>query len=112
MLRGSSGNPAPVGANIQNGFDVSGARIYPYSQGLAIKPPSEYSYYIGSAANLPVTPPVSALSGTTGLPSSSSGVANAIANPFGRYGVVLPVIIGLVFAVGFMHWVHYSEKRR
>lgn len=112
MLRSSGGGPSPVGANIQNGYNVDGARVYPYSTSLAIKPPSEYSYYIGGAANLPVTPPVSALSGTTGLPSSSNGVANAIANPFGTHGVIIPVIVGLVFAVGFMHWVHYSEKKR
>lgn len=102
----------PVGPTIQNGVDAAGARMYPWSTGLAIQPPSYFSNYIGDASGLPVAPPVSALSGTTGVASVSNGTANAIANPFGRYGIILPVIVGLFFAVGFMHWVHYSDRRR
>jgi hypothetical protein len=101
---------APVGDTLYNGQDLGGARIYPFSSGLAITPPSTYSDYIGSAMSLAVTPPVAALTGTAGITGSSPGVAKIKAQPFSRYSP-LPWLIGaLVVAVLATYHIHYRAR--
>ena len=100
---------APVGNSVDNGFDAGGARIYPFSQGLAIAPTNYYSDYIGTAAGLPVAPPVSALSGTAGAPSST--VQQATGAPWSKNSPLPWVAAGLVGAVLATHMLHYREKR-
>jgi hypothetical protein len=106
MARGQNVAYGPVGPTINNGLDLGGARIYPFSTGLAITPPSMYSDYIGSASGLPVSPPVAAQAGTTGV-SKSSTVAAAISHPFGHNSPLPWVVAGVVFAVAATHVIHY-----
>lgn len=106
-MRGSTIEYAPVGTVMDNGYDLGGSRIYPWSTGLAITPPAYYSDYIGSAGGLPVTPPVAALSGTAGTPSRG-GVQAAVAAPFGKFSPLPWIICGLVLAVVAMYLVHYK----
>lgn len=110
MARGVSVTYEPVGPSIQNGYDLGGARIYPFSAGLAITPPSMYSDYQGPASGLPVAPPVAAQAGSTGV-SSSSTYAAAVRQPFSRYSPLPWVLGGLVFAVLATHLIHYRERR-
>ncbi len=106
MARGSSIEYTPVGSTLQNGYDLGGARVYPFSTGLAINPPSYYSNYIGTGTGLPVNPPVSALSGTTGVQTHA---ADAAAAPFSLTASPLPwVILGLFGAVAALHIIHYK----
>lgn len=100
---------APVGDTLENGFDAGGARIYPWSTSLAISPPAYYSNYMGTAAGLPVAPPVSALAGTAGAPSST--VSQATSMPWGKNSPLPWVIGGLILAVGATHILHYRDKR-
>lgn len=107
MARGSSVEYTPVGSTLQNGYDLGGARIYPFSTGLAINPPAYYSNYIGTGTGLPVNPPVAALAGSTGATSRG---ADAAAAPLSLMASPLPwVIIGLFGAVAAMHAVHYRK---
>ena len=101
---------APVGDSLNNGMDLGGARIYPFSTGLAISPPAEYSNYIGSAMGLPIEAPVSATPTTTGMTSTGAvAVSNVMANPMDISKSPLPwVIIGLFGAVVAMHMTHYK----
>jgi len=99
----------PVGTVIDNGYDLGGSRIYPWSTGLAISPPAYYSDYIGSGQGLPVTPPVAALSGTSGAPSNSPGVMQAVKQPYGKHSPLPWIIGGLVFAIVAMHQLHYKK---
>jgi hypothetical protein len=111
MARQSPIEYAPVGEVLENGYDLGGARIYPWSTSLAISPPAYYSDYIGSGQGVPVTPPVaslSALSGTSGAPSHSPGVAAAVQSPLGRQSPLPWVVGGLLVAVFVMHHVHYK----
>lgn len=106
MARGSSVEYTPVGSTLQNGYDLGGARIYPFSTGLAINPPSYYSNYVGTGTGLPVNPPVSAISGTTGVQSKAADAASA---PFSLAASPLPwVILGLFGAVAALHVIHYT----
>lgn len=102
---------APVGTTINNGFDLGGARIYPFSTGLAIRPPTQYSDYIGSGAGLPVAPPVAAQAGTTGV-GSNPVLASAVTSPFGKNSPLPWVIGGLFLAVGATHLIHYADRRK
>jgi hypothetical protein len=111
MAKQSTIEYAPVGTTLDNGYDLGGSRMYPWSTSLAITPPAYYSDYIGSGQGVPVTPPVaslSALSATSGSPGNSPGAANAMAAPFGRHSPLLWVIGGLILAVFVMHQVHYK----
>ncbi len=106
MARGSSIEYTPVGSTLENGYDLGGSRIYPWSSALAISPPSYYSNYIGTGTGLPVNPPVSAISGTTGVASKA---ADAAAAPLSLMASPLPwVIVGLFGAVAAMHVIHYT----
>jgi hypothetical protein len=112
MARGSAIDYTPVGTSLNNGFDLGGARIYPFSTGLAINPPAYYSNYVGTGNGLPVTPPVAALSGTSGVTSNGDSLlSGAKASPLSLSKSPLPwVIIGLFGAVAAMHVVHYKVK--
>lgn len=111
MGKGQAVEFAPVGASLNNGFDLGGARIYPFSTGLAIQPPSMYSDYIGSAQGLPVAPPVAAQAGTTGT-ASNSMTASAVSKPFGKNSPLPWVIAGLFGAVAATHLIHYAERKK
>lgn len=108
-MRGANVEFTQVGNQLENGFDLGGARIYPFSTGLAITPPAYYSDYIGNPSGIPVTPPNAALAGTAGSPTY--GAASAMANPLGKDSPLLWVIIALFGAVAAMHMLHYTEKR-
>lgn len=110
MGRGVSVTYGPVGPTLTNGYDLGGARIYPFSAGLAIAPPAMYSDYIGPANGLPVSPPTSAQAGTTGV-SGSSTLAAAVANPFGKNSPLPWVVGGALFAVAATHMIHYRDRR-
>lgn len=101
----------PVGDTLYNGMDLGGARIYPFSMGLAITPPAEYSNYIGSASGPIVVPPVAALEGTTGSPVGGGTAASqhAVGSPWGRYSPLPWVVAGLVFAILVMWHLHYRK---
>lgn len=107
-MRGTSVTYSPVGPSLENGFDLGGSRIYPFSTGLAIVPPAMYSDYIGSASGLPVAPPVAAQAGTVGVGVGNSSAAHAISNPFGKYSPLPWIILGLFGAVIAMHLIHYK----
>jgi hypothetical protein len=110
MARQSAIEYSPVGETLENGYDLGGSRIYPWSTSLAITPPAYYSDYIGSGQGVPVTPPVaslSALSATSGHPGNSPASAAAISQPFGRHSPLPWAIGGLILAVFVMHHVHY-----
>lgn len=109
MGRNASIEFAPVGASINNGFDLGGSRIYPFSTSLAIVPPTEYSSYIGPADGVPVAPPVAAQAGTTGV-GSNSVLGKAISNPFGKDSPLPWVILGLFGAIAATHLIHYRER--
>lgn len=102
---------APVGDTLYNGMDSGGARIYPLSTGLAIRPSSQFSDYIGSGQGLPVAPPNAALSGTTGVGGGSPVIAAAMTKPFGRNSPLPWVIAGLFGAVFATHMLHYTERK-
>jgi hypothetical protein len=111
MARQSNIEYSPVGETLENGYDLGGSRIYPWSTSLAITPPAYYSDYIGSGQGVPVTPPatsLSALSATSGHPGSTPAMAAATAAPFGRHSPLPWVIGGLILAVFVMHHVHYK----
>jgi hypothetical protein len=111
MGRGQAITYAPVGDSLQNGQDLGGARIYPFSAGLAITPPAYYGDYIGSGTGLPVTPPASALSGTAGASSGGSyAVQAAKADPWGPQSPLPWTIGGVVLAVAAMYAIHYRSK--
>jgi hypothetical protein len=99
---------ANVGDALQNGKDLGGARIYPFSAGLAITPPAYYGDYIGSGTGLPVTPPASAASGTTGA-NGSYAVSQAKANPWGPYSPLPWTVVGVVGALAAMYAIHYRK---
>lgn len=101
---------APVGPTLENGQDLGGARIYPFSTGLAITPPADYSNYIGSATGLPIEAPVNSTPGTTGMTSTGAvTVSNVMSQPLSLAKSPLPwVIIGLFGAVAAMHLIHYK----
>lgn len=109
MGRGVAITYAPVGDTLQNGQDLGGARIYPFSTGLAIKPPAYYGDYIGSGNGLPVTPPTSALSGTAGA-GGSYAVSAAKQNPWGPYSPLPWAMGGIVVALGAMYAIHYRKR--
>jgi len=109
MRRGSTIEYAPVGDTLQNGYDLGGARIYPYDAGLAIHPPAYYGNYIGSAQGLPVVSPVASLAATSGAPTS--GARAAMANPFGRQSPLPWVVGGLVVALLAVHFLHYAPRK-
>lgn len=102
---------APVGPTIQNGLDVGGARIYPYSTSLAFHPPAQYSNYIGSGNGNPITPPVSALVGTSGVIGAgmSPDGAKAVAHPYGKHSPLLWIVGFLVLALLVMHRKGYGS---
>lgn len=101
----------PVGPSLNNGYDVGGARIYPFSKSLAYSPPAMYSNYIGPASGNPITPPVSALVGTSGVigagldPSSQQ----AVSNPLGKHSPLLWVVGFVVLALVVMHRKGYAK---
>lgn len=97
---------APVGNPLDNGYDIGGARAYPFSAGLAVTPPVQYSSYIGSGSGLPTTPPAAALSTTAG---SNSAAAHIVTNPFGKSSPLPWVIGGLVVSLGAMYAIHYRK---
>ena len=102
---------APVGATLENGFDAGGARIYPFSTGLAITPPAQYSNYIGDANGVPIAPPVGSTPQTTGVLSSMGALdtMNVTNNPLSlSKSPLLWVVIGLFGAVVAMHLTHYK----
>lgn len=107
MGRNASIEYAPVGDTLNNGFDLGGSRIYPFSQGLAITPPTQYSSYIGPADGVPISPPVAAQAGTTGV-AGGSPLAKAVSNPFGKDSPLPWVILGLFGAVAATHIIHYK----
>jgi len=107
MAKGSGTVFAPVGDTLYNGYDMGGARNYPWSVGLAITPPAEYSNYIGSAGGLNVAPPVSALSSTTGQ-IGDTGIANAMSKPWSKFSPLPWIVAGLFGAVLAMHHIHYK----
>ena len=115
MGRGSSIEFAPVGATLQNGYDLGGARIYPFSTGLAIEPPAQFNNYIGDASGNPAiqSPVVSAATqtGTTGAASvGSMAVLSAKSSPYDMAKSPLPwVILALFGAVFAMHQMHYKK---
>lgn len=97
---------APVGPSLNNGLDVGGARIYPYSTSLAFTPPAMYSNYIGPGTGNPITPPVSALVGTSGVIGAGvdPGAAKAVAHPYSlRHSPLVWVAGFLVLALLVMH---------
>ena len=101
---------APVGPDLENGMDLGGARIYPFSQGLAITPPAQYSNYVGSASGLPIASPVAAMSGTQGMASQGTiDMAGTQSQPLSLTKSPLPwVVLGLFGAVAAMHLIHYK----
>lgn len=105
---------APVGDSLYNGLDVGGARIYPFSQGLAIQPPAYYSNYIGSGGGLPITPPVSALEGTSGGNPIGGGASpsdqQAQAHPFGRHSPILWILAAFILTLVVMYVNGYRLK--
>lgn len=107
-----TGNVAyPVGDTLNNGMDVGGARIYPFSNSLAIQPPAYYSDYIGSATGLMVTPPVAALTTTAGSTSGQGVIASHVAaNPFGTNSPLPYALGGLVLGVGALYAIHYRKR--
>lgn len=99
---------APVGSTLNNGFDLGGDRIYPFSTGLAITPPTEYSSYIGPANGIPIAPPTAAQAGTTGV-ANDSMLAKAMSHPFGKDSPLPWIILGLIGAVVATHVIHYKD---
>lgn len=111
MGRGATVSYLPVGTQQNHGYDVGGARIYPFDAGLAIAPPAMYGDYIGDASGLMVTPPVAALTTTAGAPPGAAALAGHVAaNPWGPYSPLPWVIGGLVVGLGALYAVHYKDK--
>jgi|SRR5882672_1383494 len=102
---------SPVGPQLENGLEAGGARIYPWSTGLAISPPAMFQNYIGNADALPVAPPVGSRASTTGT-GASAGARAAISNPLSKWSPLPWVILGLFGAVAAMHLLHYRDKRK
>lgn len=100
---------AQVGDVLYNGFDLGGARFYPFDQNLAITPPATFSNYIGDAMSLQVAPPVSALTGTAGAATGSATNSRISNMPFSRYSPLPWVIGGLILALVAMYSVHYRK---
>jgi hypothetical protein len=112
MARGSSIEFAPVGGTLQNGYDLGGARIYPFSTGLAIEPPAQYNNYIGDPTGNPaIQSPVGSMAGAGGASSAGSlSVLSAKSSPFDFTKSPLPwVVLGLFGAVLAMHQMHYKK---
>lgn len=117
MGRGSAVVYTPVGDTIDNGYDLGGSRIYPWSRGLAITPPAMYSNYIGTGNGLPIAPPVASLPSTTGaagvVAGSAPSPAAAIAAPMSPTASPLPWVVGgLILGVGALYALHYRDERR
>lgn len=103
---------APVGNPLENGFELGGSRMYPFSTGLAITPPAYYSDYIGPATGLPVSVPAGSLPDTIGADSGShAAMVDAAEHPFGRTSPLPWVVIGLLGGVGALWATHYKERR-
>lgn len=103
---------APIGPQIDNGFEMGGSRLYPFSDGLAIQPPSYYSDYIGTGHGFPQTAvPAGALPDTIGTSGAgdipSSADIHAAAHPWGRTSP-LPWVIGGLLAIVAVHHLHYK----
>lgn len=119
MSRKAQGNQsmatfAPIGPQIDNGFEMGGSRLYPFSMGMALQPPAYYSDYIGTGSGLPVSVPVGGLPDTIGAAGSeqvpSSAAVQAAAHPWGRTSPLPWVVAGLLAIYG-VHILHYSERR-
>ena len=106
---------APVGNTLENGFELGGSRIYPFSTGMAITPPAYYSDYIGPATGLPVSVPAGGLPDTVGVSHDASTHAarvEAAEHPFGRTSPLPWVVVGLIGGVGALYATHYRERKR
>ena len=108
MSRASSGTItyAPVGDPLYNGMDLGGARIYPFSNSLAVAPPVQYSSYIGSGTGLPTSPPAAALTTTAGGGGAAGHIVGA---PWGKSSPLPWVVGGLVVSLGAMYAIHYRK---
>lgn len=103
---------APIGGSLENGYEIGGSRMYPFSTGLAITPPAYYSDYIGPATGLPVSVPAGSLPDTTGAEHSShAAMVEAAEHPFGRTSPLPWVVVGLVGGVAALWATHYKERR-
>ena len=104
---------APVGNGLENGFELGGSRIYPWSTGFAVQPPAYYSDYIGPANGLPVSVPAGSLPDTIGSGDTSSVAArnHAAAHPWGRTSPLPWAVGGLVLGLAALHMTHYHERR-
>ena len=113
MARGSTVEYTPVGSTLQNGYDLGGSRIYPFSSGLAFQPPAYYSNYVGVGSGVPVTPPAAALAGSSGVTSAGgTNTEKAKAEPLSLTSSPLPwVVVGLFGAVAAMHAIHYKTGK-
>lgn len=116
MSRKAQGNQfaatlAPIGPQIDNGYEMGGSRMYPFSTSLAISPPSYYSDYIGTGSGLPVSVPVGGLPDTIGTAGSeqvpSSAAVQAAAHPWGRTSP-LPWVVAGLGALLAVHYLHYK----
>ena len=101
----------PVGPAIDNGFELGGSRIYPWSTGFAVSPPAYYSDYMGPATGLPVSVPAGGLPDTTGISNSQSAMAEAAEHPFGRTSPLPWALVGLLGATAALYYTHYHERR-
>lgn len=101
---------APVGAAIDNGFELGGSRVYPWSTGFAVQPPAYYSDYIGTGTGLPVSVPAGSLPDTTGVPNSHAAVAEAANHPWGRTSPLPWAVAGLIGGIGALWLTHYKDK--
>ena len=103
---------ARVGPSLENGYDEGGARIYPFSAGLAISPPAYYGDYIGSGTGLAVAPPAASLVSTAGAGGPGAGVAAHVSeHPWSLQWSPLPYVVGgVVLSVVALYALHYREK--
>lgn len=102
---------APVGPPLDNGFELGGSRIYPWSTGLGLRPPAYYSDYIGPGTGLPVSVPAGSLPDTTGAtPTSHAAVAEVAEHPFGRTSPLPWAAVGLAGGLVALWAIHYREK--
>lgn len=100
---------AAVGPTIDNGFEMGGSRMYPWSSGMAIQPTAYYSSYIGPGTGLPVSVPAGSLPDTSGsVPSSHAAVAEVAAHPFGRSSPLPWAVAGLAGGLFALWAVHYK----
>lgn len=110
-MRGATAPPTiPVGPTLNNGFDNGGARYYPWSTGLALRPNAQFSRYIGPASGNPIVPPVAALEGTTGWigAGNTPSDSKAMASPFGAHSPLPWIVGGLVLATLVMYHKGYK----